>query len=271
MPSALESLDSAIQEATNTRALVAKIRTRQVRGTDHLATLKSVSYAWFKKYRAPAEAELQGIDLSAADAAYHDILYATERDAARSTYLGALTRAKSALLELRTLALTATKTRSIPGDDASPDFSPLVGTAEMREILSRRWEECRRCVAAEAHLAAIVMMGGLLEAMFVARANQMADKGPLIKAASAPVDRQTGKVINYQDWMLDSYIKVGHELEWISDAARQVADILKEFRNYVHPAKELRHGVNLAYNDSQMLWSITKVLVRQLLASAGKK
>jgi hypothetical protein len=68
--------------------------------------------------------------------------------------------------------------------------------------------------------------------------------------------------------MLDSYIKVGHELNWITDSARQVADVLKEFRNYVHPAKELRHGVSLELNDSAMFWNVTKALARQLLASA---
>ena len=111
------------------------------------------------------------------------------------------------------------------------------------------------------------MMGGLLEAMFVARANKMPDKGPLVRAA-APKDRKTGKTLDYQEWMLDYYIKVARELDWISDSARQVADVLKEFRNYVHPAKELKYGVALQYNDSAMFWTVTKTLVRQLLLSA---
>jgi hypothetical protein len=69
--------------------------------------------------------------------------------------------------------------------------------------------------------------------------------------------------------MLDSYIKVGHELGWITDSARQIADVLKEYRNYIHPAKELRHQVLLAHNDSAMFWQVTKALVRQLLLSAA--
>jgi hypothetical protein len=113
------------------------------------------------------------------------------------------------------------------------------------------------------------MMGGLLEALFVARANKMTNKDPLTKAATAPKDKITGKTANYQEWMLDSYIKVGHELKWITDSAKQLADILKEYRNYIHPAKELRHKVELAHNDSSILWQVTKGLVRQLLLSAS--
>jgi hypothetical protein len=113
------------------------------------------------------------------------------------------------------------------------------------------------------------MMGGLLEALFVARANMMSAKDPLINATSAPKDKATGKTLNYQEWMLDSYIKVGHELHWITESAKHVADVLKEYRNYIHPEKERRHGVILALNDSTMFWQVTKALVRQLLLSAS--
>lgn len=270
MVTATDSIDAAISEVTNARVLVSKIRSSQVRGTDPLAVLKSISYAWFRTHRRTV-ARGNATDLSAIDDAYQTILNSTDRSAAKATYLGALTRAKSALVEIRsTLLIAPSNAANISSDDEIPDFSPLVGSPEMRQVLNRRWDECRRCVTAEAHLAAIVMMGGLLEALFVARANMMDNKGPLIKAAAAPKDRKTGKTLNYEDWMLDSYIRVGHELNWITDSTRQVADVLKEFRNYVHPAKELRHGVNLADNDSAMFWNVTKALVRQLLLSAAR-
>ena len=267
MPTSVESLDSAIQEVTRARSLVQKIRSRQVRASDQLDALKSITYAWFNTHRKVVVAE-PGIDLSAIDESYQVVLNSTSRDAAKRTYLGALTRAKTSLIAVRATVLTTRSSlTTASSDDRVPDFAPLVGSADMRAVLAGRWEECRKCVAAEAHLAAIVMMGGLLEALFVAHANKMANKGPLIRAAAAPKDKKTGKTLDYQEWMLDSYIKVGHELNWITDSARQVADVLKEFRNYVHPAKELRHGVSLAHNDSSMFWNVTKSLVRQLLLS----
>jgi hypothetical protein len=174
---------------------------------------------------------------------------------------------KKVLVTMHATVLTATPSTSRT-DDLAPDFSPLAGNQEMRTILTRRWHECTKCVGADAHLAAIVMMGGLLEALFVARANKMLDKAPLINSSSAPKDKNTGKTLNYQEWMLDSYIKVAHELKWITESAKDVADVLKEYRNYVHPEKERRHGVVLELNDSAIFWSVTKALVRQLLLSA---
>jgi hypothetical protein len=232
--------------------------------------LKATALAWFHSHRPVILAANSSVDLGAADRPYTMILNSTSKSAARQTYLNALRDVKKALIEIRVAVLVPPPTAGSGNtNDIVPDFSPLVGNQEMQDILIRRWHECRKCVIAEAHLAAIVMMGGLLEALFVARANKMSVKDPLIRAASAPKDRGTGKTLNYQDWMLDSYIKVAHELGWITESARDVADVLKEYRNYIHPEKERRRGVVLALNDSTMFWEVTKALVRQLLSSAS--
>lgn len=269
MPTAFEAFDSAIHEATAARATVAKAKGKQVRAVDTVATLRSTAHAWFNTHRRVVTGASPNLDLSAVDAPYTTVLSATAKHAAKQTYLKALKNAKAALVALRAAALVTPATRQIDTtDDLAPDFSPLAGNQEMRDILARRWHECHKCVKADAHLAAIVMMGGLLEALFVARANKMPDKKPLTNAAAAPKDRASGKTMNYQEWMLDAYIKVAHELNWITESAKDVADVLKEYRNYVHPEKERRHGVILALNDSSMFWQVTKALARQLLLSA---
>jgi hypothetical protein len=268
MPTVHDTIDAAIQEATAARGRVNKIKTAQVRGIDEVASLKATAQTWFHTHRTVIASGASHADLTAVDNAYRVVLDATDRAAAKTTYVNALKDAKDALISVRTAALVAPAVSVASSDDIPPDFAPLAGNEEMRDILTRRWNECAKCVAAEAHLAAVVMMGGLLEALFVARANKMPDKTPLTTAVSAPKDKTTGKTVNYQEWMLDSYIKVGSELNWITVSARDVADKLKEYRNFVHPAKELRYGVTLGLNDSSMFWQVTKALARQLLLSA---
>lgn len=269
MPTVSETIDAAIQEVTTARALLSKIRSNQVRGVDVVAALKSTAYAWFNTHRPVVAVGASNVDLTVVDGHYRIVLDSTARHAAKKTYVDALKDAKDALIAVRAALLTApVAPTTSTTDDLAPDFSPLAGNQEMRDILTRRWHECCKCVKAEAHLAAVVMMGGLLEALFVARANKLPDKNPLIKAALAPKDKATSKTLNYQDWMLDSYIKVGRELKWITESAKDVADVLKEYRNYVHPEKERRHGIVLALNDSSMFWQVTKALARQLLMSA---
>jgi hypothetical protein len=269
MPTVFETIDAAINEATAARNRVAKIGSSQVRGVDDIAPLKATAQTWFHTHRPVVTAGAPYADVAAVDAFFTVILDATAKSAAKTTYLSALRDVKTALIAVRAAALVApTPASPTNTDDLAPDFSPLAGNQQMRDILTRRWNECAKCVKADAHLAAIVMMGGLLEALFVARANKMPDKTPLTSATHAPKDKATGKTINYQDWMLDSYIKVGFELKWITESAKDVADNLKEYRNFVHPAKELRYGVTLGFNDSSMFWQVTKALTRQLLLSA---
>jgi hypothetical protein len=270
MPTASDAIDAAIREVTTVRSLVSKINAKQVKGVDAIASLKATALAWFNTHRPIVSAGTSDLDLATADRHYTTILNSTAGYAVRQTYLDALKDVKKVLVTMLATVLTAPATpEGGQPDDFPPDFSPLAGNQEMRDILTRRWQECCKCVNAGAHLAAIVMMGGLLEALFVARANKMLVKDPLINASSAPKDKVTGKTLNYQEWMLDSYIKVAHELRWITESAREVADVLKEYRNYVHPEKERRHGVVLALNDSTMFWSVTKALVRQLLMGAA--
>jgi len=269
MPTVHETIDAAINEATAARLRVSKIKTKQVRGVDEIATLKATAQTWFYTHRPVVTAGAPNVDLAAVDACFTVVLDATAQHATKATYLSALKDAKDALITVRTAALVAPVAEPAANtDDLAPDFSPLAGNPQMRDILTRRWDECAKCVKADAHLAAIVMMGGLLEALFVARANKMPDKTPLTSARSAPKDKATGKTTNYQDWMLDSYIKVGFELKWITESAKDIADKLKEYRNFIHPAKELRYGVTLSLNDSSMFWQVTKALARQLLLSA---
>lgn len=271
MCTAVDAVDAAIQEVKKAHTLVSRVESRQVRGVDDLAALKSTAYAWFKTHRPLVQSHPSTVNLTEVDAHYQTILDSTDRFVVKKKYLTALNEAKKALAPIRAALLTSPAVPVPPDtDDLAPDFSALAGSEEMREVLTRRWHECCKCVNAEAHLAAIVMMGGLLEALFVARANELDNKDPLVKATSAPKDKKTGKTLNLRDWTLDSRIKVGHELKWITDSAKQVADVLKEYRNYVHPEKELRHRVELAGNDSAIFWQVTKALARQLLMSAAK-
>lgn len=218
MTAALDAIDAALQEVTTARLMISKTRSKQVRNADHLASLRSLSYAWFNGHKKSV-VSVASDDLGQIDDAFQTILNSTDRSAARSTYLGALTRAKSSLIAVRS-AILKEQTSVVPSsDDALPDFSPLAGNLQVRDVLGDRWVECQKCVSAGAHLAAIVMMGGLLEALFVARANKMEDKSVLVKAKAAPINKGTGKALDYRDWMLDSYIKVGHELGWITESA----------------------------------------------------
>ena len=137
----------------------------------------------------------------------------------------------------------------------------------MQAILRRRWKETSLCLKAGAHLAATVMMGGMLEAFLLARVNHLSDRSPLFNTSACPKSKRTGKPLPLQEWTLQHYIDVAHKMGWIREAARDVGVVLRDYRNYIHPAKELSHGVKIEKEDSDIFWVVFQKLVNQIAAS----
>jgi len=261
--SPVDTVDKALKEVESARKSVAGGKSKQITQSDILDYLKSVGYAWFKSHRAVLQGRVPATELDAVDGHFDRVLIATDKASARTTYVAALKDAKAALISLRSVLLTAP---DAPGAALStpPDFSPLASDPAMRDILVGRWRECQLCLQVGAHMAATVMMGGFLEALFVARANQLSDKGPMFRAKVAPTDRMK-KTLPLSEWTLRHYIDVGQELGWISRSGKDVAAVLRDYRNYIHPEKQRSHNVTLNVYDSSMFWEITKSLTQQLL------
>jgi hypothetical protein len=266
---ALEHAETAIDEVTRAREAVQRSKTPQVRAADERDRLKAVAFAWFNAHRA----HLGGADLGDVDAAYQTVLDATARLAARSTYAKALKRAKDALLVVRR-TVTAAPNQSFPSPGASepepaPAFSALTTDVAMQSILRRRWDEVQLCIAAGANLAATVMMGGLLETLLLARINVVANKASIFTAKNAPKDK-AGKTLMLADWKLLAMVEVAHEVGWITKSTKDVGNVLRDFRNYIHPHKEHTDGVRIEADDVRMFWEVCKTISRQILSSVGK-
>jgi hypothetical protein len=87
---------------------------------------------------------------------------------------------------------------------------------------------------------------------------------PVFTATSAPRDK-AGKTLVLKEWTLKNYIDVAHELKWITTTAKDIGEVMRDYRNYIHPQKELSHGISLVQGDAQMLWEIAKSMILQIL------
>lgn len=261
-----DPIDACLREVEQARARVSRMKVKQVTNAGDRDYLKSVAYAWFRSHRPLLVVVVDEDAIELVDLQLKAVLDATVRASAKTTYIAALKNAKSALASLRTAALIPTP--SVPSAPATPpNFGALGADPTMKAILERRWGECQICLRSGAPLAATVMMGGLLEALFVARANLMPNKAPLFRSKATPIDSKTKKPLALPEWTLRPYIDVGAELGWITRSGKDVAAVLRDYRNYIHPEKERAHAINLSDHDSAMLWEVTKGITQQLLAS----
>ncbi len=217
--------------------------------------------AWFQAHSPALGGHVDEQQLSVVDECYVRLSESSERHASREKFLTELKGLKSKLVQLRSSALGRPPNRE---SEAPPDFAPLIGDAVMQKILTDRWIECVNCLNAPAPLAATVMMGGLLEGLLLARVNQESNKKPIFTATAAPKDKNGGTK-PLKDWVLFDFISVAHELSWITVSAKSIGHALRDYRNYIHPQKQLTEGVTLGTEDAALWWEVSKGITRQLL------
>ncbi len=257
-------IDTIVQDLEKLRRTLKRKSTQQVSANEETAIIRANCLAWFNTYRPAVALVIDGELLARVDSSYKELSAASDRSTMRSRYGTMLKTLKTDLNALKQYSLTPAQATT-PTDDLPPGFSALVPDARMREVLNRRWAECANCIAANAPLAATVMMGGLVEAILLARVHHQVDKGAVFGARTAPKNTRTGKPLQLNEWTLRNYIDVAHELGWISQSARDVGEVVRDYRNYVHPQKELSHGVVLSRDDAMLFWQISKAIVRQVI------
>jgi hypothetical protein len=268
MPDPVAALDEAVNSLDRLRKRLTRSTATQVWASEELALAKATAQAWFHSHRPDVEHIKQKDMLRAIDSDYHDLLEMSGRATTRTRYKRHLKQLRRNLISIRPYAADPSnfdnKVESFK--DARPDFARLIPDAKMRAILDRRWEETQACLAAGAHLAATVMMGALLEGLLLARVNRLGSASAVFTASAAPRDKK-GTPLPLNKWTLKHYLDVGHELGWLRQSAMDIGVVLRDYRNYIHPAKELSHGVTIEADDSVIFWKVFTSLAEQVISS----
>jgi DNA polymerase III alpha subunit len=263
-----DTVDELIKEIESLQKFLKKKTQKQVQSNEEKSLIKSTSFAYFNNHRLILLSAFDQVDITGLDEIYRQFLTLIQRATARNLYVRLIKEAKAALLHFHSQSIITytSKRPTQQTSDQSPDFLPLISDVKMRHILQERWRECTVCIQADAPLSATVMMGGLLEALLLARINRESNKAPIFKSSNAPKDK-AGKTKPLNEWMLRDYIDVAQEMKWISQSARDVGVVLRDYRNYIHPYKELSHGISLITKDAIVLWEVCKSISRQILES----
>jgi hypothetical protein len=148
----------------------------------------------------------------------------------------------------------------------APDVSELTKVLpELKDIIEDRWLEAQKCQHAGAYLAAIIMMGSVLEALLLARVSSR----PAVanRASAAPKDR-AGSVRAFHDWNLSALIDVAAEVGWIKVDRKNFSHALRVSRNVVHPWEHVSTRADFDSASAEMSWLALKAAVNDLKLSA---
>ena len=89
-------------------------------------------------------------------------------------------------------------------------------------------------------------------------------KAAFYTATAGPKDG-AGKPLHLQDWKLKHLVDAAHEIGWITTPSQQVSDMLRDFRNLIHPYKQYREKLHITAGDASLLWTVSKHLLLELL------
>jgi hypothetical protein len=143
-----------------------------------------------------------------------------------------------------------------------PDFLSLGLEPGIGEILKKRWDEAQRCVDSKAYLAAIIVMGSMLEGILLGICQRYPAKAN--QCPSAPKDVKTGKVKHFADWKLSEMIDVAHHVGWLGLDVKKFSHALREFRNLIHPYEHMLSRTNPDEDSCNISWLVVQATVNDI-------
>lgn len=172
--------------------------------------------------------------------------------------------ANEELAQLKLLAKepfeTRDRNRAVTMADNEPDFHPLTSDEKLRAHLGLLWEEAALAFAGRAYLAAVIVLGSLLEGALLAKCLENNEAAQV--SISAP--RSNGKVKPYNQWSLSDFIEVADNNFWIHKTRNDFADTLRDYRNMVHPFNAYHRGYRVDKPMATICWEVVKATLSDL-------
>lgn len=150
-------------------------------------------------------------------------------------------------------------------DPISFENLPIEGA--VIETLQPRYKEMLICIEHEAPLAAVILCGGILEAVLLGVAMQNRDY--FEKKGNAPKDRK-GEVRPVEDWKLANLIDVAYDLRILGEDVKQFSHSLRDFRNYIHPYKQIRSQFAPDIDTAKVCQQVLNAAINDLKAYLKK-
>ena len=119
-------------------------------------------------------------------------------------------------------------------------FDRLGFDKDLQQNLEKRWLEMEACATGAAYLAAVILLGSILEGALWAKLN--ANIQAAMTAKKAPKDKR-GSVRALDAWTLADYIAVSTELGFVPKSIEKHSHELRDTRNLVHPRKQVSEQI----------------------------
>ena len=175
-----------------------------------------------------------------------------------------LTEALSSIDAARELLIEAELLQTSPGSNLPEQTWDFITSLDLRVLLARDYQELSKLIDINARKSALILCGSIMEATLV---SVLRDIEPNALATYSRQFPKSQKQI--EDWKLWELIAVAHLCKLIDEDTRRQADILRDYRNLIHPLVETRRATELDDELVQAQVALLKRLLRILSRSSA--
>lgn len=145
-------------------------------------------------------------------------------------------------------------------------FDQLRIADELRESIRARAAEAQSCFRVRAYLSVVILCGSILEGLCLAVG--MRDPQRVSRAFSARFKKHAPSAI--EDLNLFEWLAVLGQLGEISPTVEKYGHALRDFRNYVHPQRQIRSGFTPDEHNARIALQVVLAAVTDLNRKATK-
>ncbi|QKV68970.1 hypothetical protein HUT13_09365 [Streptomyces harbinensis] len=146
-------------------------------------------------------------------------------------------------------------TRHLPRVELKVSVTEVVSDPELAATVQLRLDEARTCYEHGAYTSAVIMLGSLLEGV-LAHAAHIRDTG-------VPRPKPLRKM------GLNDLVDFAYENKWIEHDAKLASELVRHYRNLVHPLAEKRTGHSPNRDTLDMCWPVVNATLNDLAATAA--
>ena len=141
-----------------------------------------------------------------------------------------------------------------------PDIDKLPVKAQVASIIDARLQEAQIALDAGAYLSVIFLCGSVLEGMLLG----VAQRKPEEFNGSPTSPRRKGKVKPLDEWSLAQLIDTACDIQLLEPDVKQFSHGLRDFRNYIHPYKQMTSGFTPDEHTAKICFQVLKAALASL-------
>jgi hypothetical protein len=139
------------------------------------------------------------------------------------------------------------------------DFS-FMHSGELRNIVERDYAELQQIKRVGGLKSQYILYGGLIEAILL----DALQRPTINLTTSKKAPRSKGVIRPVDEWGLGDLIDVSRELDLITAEVEQFSHGVRNYRNLVHPSKELKSARKIAKEEAAIAEKVLEIVIREL-------